>query len=354
MAYYGQKLVNALIRCDASEKIGTGHVMRCLALAQAFKRLDFEVTFLSYDLSKSLISLIENSGFQLELISEGMPGDGFDLNQTQNLAKKISAKIIVLDGYHFGYQYQLNLDSYSKKTILIDDSDGTNQIGTNVILNQNIWASVDRYMSTSRDVEVLAGPRYALFRHEFVAHQRTTVTAKQVKHILVTPGGSDPGNITPTIIRALDSICNIDLQTKIVLGSMNSRMQENRALASTVSAEIEFFEHVNSMPDFMDWADIAISGGGFTTFELALLGVPSLFFIESHYQRLNVETFQGKQMAINLGPSTDCSPQTIATALQQLMENYSLRRSLSQQCMTVFDGKGAERVAAYLAKSIHS
>lgn len=348
MADYGEELVHVLIRCDASVSIGTGHVMRCIALAQALKKLDMTITFLSQSLSKSLKERMVKEGFSLVELTQCAQGDDLDIEQTKTFCQTNNPQILILDGYNFDLEYQMQLNALPSKMLLIDDSDGSRKICADFILNQNIWATTNLYQLSAFESNLLLGPRFALFRQEFCHRIKSRQISPTVQNILVTPGGSDPSNIIPTVVEALKNLNSQQLKIRLLLGSMNQRKEEIKAATKHFPCQLELFDHIDSMPNFMEWADLAISGGGFTTFELALMGTPSLFFIESKYQEPNVNEFEKKQLARSLGHSKNCTASSISKAINEIMTDHAIRTHFSTSCKLLFDGEGASRVAQTL------
>lgn len=336
-----------LIRADASEKMGTGHIMRCLALAQALIDENCSVTFLSQGIANSIESRLNSEGIDVFTPKSFEPGGVSDIAFTIDYFRKSSSDILVLDGYHFELKYQCELKADIDRILFIDDSNGNDKISADLILNQNIWATQKMYSAINKNTRMLIGPSYALFRKEFHSFaQSDPIVNKKVKNILVTMGGSDPGNVIPRALSALNLLKNQDLEIRILLGANNQKSELIRKIASASSFAVKLLEHVDSMPPLMQWADLAISGGGFTTFELALLGVPSLLCIETEYQEPNVKKFESLGLCYNLGNSTQCTAESMAEGLQTVISNFELRQSYSLNAHSIFDSFGAKRVAS--------
>src|SRR5215216_4793334 len=155
-----------LIRADASAQIGTGHIMRCLALAQAWQAQGGAVTFATMKtLPDALQTRLQNEHIVLHLL-DTKPGSADDAAQTAALAASLGAAVVV-DGYHFGGDYQYTLKSAGLKLLFIDDNVHADHYYADFVLNQNIYANEAMYANREPRTILLLGPRYVLLRLEF-------------------------------------------------------------------------------------------------------------------------------------------------------------------------------------------
>src|ERR1022692_1556760 len=124
-----------LIRADASVAIGTGHVMRCLALAQAWQDAGGPVTFVMAESTPAIEERLRSEGVGLIRI-EGVPGSDFDSEQLLAVARTRGPSWVVVDGYEFGEGYQRALKNGRLKVVLIDDNGRSGTYAADVVLNQ--------------------------------------------------------------------------------------------------------------------------------------------------------------------------------------------------------------------------
>ena len=111
---------NLLIRADAGPEIGTGHVMRCLALAEPWLQAGAHVTLVSAHLPTLLAKRVQDSGVKL-LSQPAVPGSSADAKELAQLAVKQKADWIVVDGYHFDADYQRTLKNAGQRVLFFDD-----------------------------------------------------------------------------------------------------------------------------------------------------------------------------------------------------------------------------------------
>jgi UDP-2,4-diacetamido-2,4,6-trideoxy-beta-L-altropyranose hydrolase len=157
-----------LVRADGDAEIGTGHVMRCLALAQAWSKGGDDACFASAKISPSLEQRLLEEKIVTSKIQAAIGGEK-DAAQTIDLARKLGAAWIVADGYRFGSKYQKQINAAGFRLLLLDDYGHTGHYYADYVLNQNL--SVDRKIYADREsfTRLLVGPRYALLRSEFAA-----------------------------------------------------------------------------------------------------------------------------------------------------------------------------------------
>src|SRR5262245_49913761 len=155
-----------LIRADASPEIGTGHVMRCLALAQAWHERGGEAILVTARSIDSLKPRLDEEGLPVRRLDDESGSLG-DARATARLAREIGADWAVLDGYHFTAEYQRVLKAAAVRVLVIDDYGHAEHYWADAILNQNLHARESLYPSRKSDIRLLLGPRYTLLRREF-------------------------------------------------------------------------------------------------------------------------------------------------------------------------------------------
>ena len=336
-----------VIRADASIEIGTGHVMRCLALAQAWQDAGGRALFA---MAKS------TSAIQLRLATEACPivpvtsaaGMADDARQTIAMAREHQADWIVVDGYQFGMDYQRAVKAAGFELLFLDDYGHARHYSADIVLNQNASASSELYMDREPQTQLLLGPRYCLLRREFEAWRDWKRTVSSVCHrVLVMMGGSDPENLTARVIDALALARLDDMEATIVIGGSNPHFArlENRAAQSGQSIKLR--RDAVNMAELMAAADLAISAAGSTCWELCLLGLPALLVELADNQTELVKDLDRRGCAIRVGDRMVLVEQ-IADQLRRVVRSQELRRSLSERSRELVDGRGATRVVSAL------
>lgn len=338
-----------LIRADASTAIGTGHVMRCLALAQAWQRQGGSVLFVMAEVPAPLQARLQSEGMAVQSLSV-VPGSDQDAIATAALAQEAGSRWVVVDGYQFGATYQQQLKQTGVSVLFLDDYGHAALYTADLVLNQNLTAHPAWYEPRSTHTRLLLGTQYVLLRQEFWPwrHWQRSL-APVARKILVTLGGSDPDNVTLKVIYALKLLNIPDLDVVVVVGGSNPHWEMLQATVQDCSFPIRLARNVQNMPDLLAAADLAIAAGGTTTWELAFLGLPSLLLMLAENQRAIAEKLDQSGIAINLGWHDQTAVATIAAAIHQLLPDLETRRKMSQLGQQQVDGWGSLRIVSILS-----
>ena len=263
-----------VIRADASFRMGTGHVMRCIALGQAWQDAGGEVSFVFCCRSDAIRKRLASEGFELIELSAAYPQCETDSSIVLKTAQRKGAKWIVVDGYHFDLEYQQILRHARFKLLYIDDYNHLAQYEMDILLNQNIDAQRLDYVCNPECRKML-GTGYVMLRREFRKTINDSISHGNLHtNLLVTMGGSDPDNATLAVVQALEQIDAGELSVKVLLGAANVHAEGLcRALASS-SLDCELVYSVQDMPGLIRWADFAITAAGSTCWELSAMSIP--------------------------------------------------------------------------------
>lgn len=344
---------NLIIRADADSAMGTGHVMRCLALAQAWQDKGGKVMFVGQIASQSLQQRIGHEGFLYLEIKRSYP-EPDDLQTMLSLIKKdgvADGHWVVVDGYHFTADYARNLREAGAKVVVIDDYAHQPQYQADLLLNQNLGSEEIGYPINS-DATILAGSKYVLLRREFLkqTNHAPQDTANVGNHVLVTMGGADPENVTLKVIEALEQVNLSQLEVKIVVGAANPHCHFLEKRMAQVLFKGELLYDVNNMVPLMKWADVAITAGGSTCWELACLGVPLLVIVVADNQKEIAKQLAEHDAAVNLGWAHSLDVEKIANSISAIIAGKSERMKLSANGKLLMDGHGVQRVIWQMEK----
>jgi len=340
----GSKCQSLFIRADANARIGTGHLMRCLALAQAWKAQGGQAMFITSCESGGLWRRLSDEGFQIIMVERSYP-DPADWEITSRALAAHSDAWVVLDGYHFHPAYQRQIKEAGHQLLVIDDTAHLDYYYADVVLNQNINAEWLHY-SCDPYTRLLLGTRYVLLRLEFLAWQGWQREIPPVaRKVLVTLGGGAPDNQTLKVIQALQQVDGDGLEAVVIVGVSNPHFQQELQSAIHDSRFlIRLVRNAIDMPELIAWADVAVSAGGSTCWELAFMGLPAVVVVLAENQE-GIAAGLGKAgVVLNLSWHTEVSIAQVANTLVGLLEDCDLRRQMSRQGRELVDGLGAERV----------
>ncbi len=337
-----------LLRADGGAEIGAGHVMRCLALAQAWQDAGGAVAFISAGLSGELSQRLAEARMTV-LDLDQVPGSSQDAEATAQHALRAGAEWVVADGYGFGEEYQRVIKQAGLKLLVLDDYGHAEHYHADIVLNQSLDAAGSLYGVCEPTTRLLLGTTYALLRREFVRQGNRPRAIPQIaRHVLVSFGGSDPHDLSAKTIRAIRSIDEPALETTVVAG--DDRLQARLApLAGDGPQRIKVLGHVSEMPELMGRADLAIAAAGGSSWERALLRLPSLVVIAAKNQRSIARALDHAGAALVLGWWHEVSEADLAGSIRDSAMDAPLRGRQSEAAGRLVDGMGAGRVVQAMA-----
>lgn len=368
-----------VIRADANSKIGMGHVMRCLSVADALLKRGEEVLFVTAD--DTPVPLLTKKGVPYRVLHTDyadmeaeLPGLLCilqELTQRAELPEEVLSRMssqrkdiaILVDSYYVTEKY---LAALKKRitTIYMDDIYAFSY-PVDMLINYNIYGEEMGYEKDAAfaDTKLLLGANYVPLREEFSAGAgyvqsrkelslgAANVTPAEEGGILITTGGSDSFNLAGQLL--MEAMKYDALKTKeyhVVSGSLNPHIGELQALAQK-HENIHIHCNVTNMAELMAESEVALSAGGSTLYELCAMGVPVIAFSFAENQERLVQTFVKRGIAQYGGNyRTDGNKmiQNTIAGLETLLEDKNLRTEYRKKARTLVDGKGADRIAEAL------
>lgn len=364
--------LNAAFRVDASLDIGTGHVMRCLTLADVLTGMGIACRFVCRDHSGNLVGLIRQRGFDVETlpldlavwaVNDDDPDHASwlacswrtDAEQTRAALEGLEADWLIIDHYALDARWEHAMRSHAGSLMVIDDlADRLHDC--DVLLDQSFGRDADDYRSLVPETcRLLIGTGYALLRPQF-AHRRSDSLQRRKsvspRKLLVSLGGVDKGNFTSQVLGALED-CHLSEQTEIfvVMGPHAPWLENVRALSAQMPWTTQVLTNVEDMADLMAQSDLAIGAAGSTSWERCTLGLPTILLIVADNQKEVGQRLADEGSAILI--ETDASfSATLREAVDSLVSDVALLDKMSQCAATICDGEGCERVARALIGGI--
>lgn len=333
------------MRADASPEIGTGHVMRCLALAQTWQDRDGTAVFLMAQSTPAIRERLNREN--CEIISvDAIVGSVDDAGKTLEVARQCGCDWLVLDGYRFDATYEAGVRGHGFRVLCVDDLDDRRHCA-DVILNPNLTASKSEYEHRGSASELLLGTKYSLLRREFRSWRDWNREIPPVaRKILVTLGGSTPEALALSILEALYQVKNQVERVIFVLGASSGESKPLKQAAAKMEGKISLVWCATDMATLMAEADVAIAAAGATCWELCFMGLPALIVDVAANQTAEAVELHRQACAKYLGSASALRPRRLAEELSELLRSHKLRQEVSQRCRTLVDGRGAERAVA--------
>jgi len=331
-----------LFRTDASQAIGTGHAMRCLALAEAIRELGDEATLVTKEMPEGILKRFQEEDVRIQM-THATAGSAEDVKETIAIASAIGASWVIADGYAFGEEYQKGVVDAGLRLLIIDDYGSSKHYHATIVLNQNIGAAPALYEGKiSHSALLLLGPSYALLRREFREWKgEPSGTSEMASRILVTFGGGDPPNATAWVLNALKEMPSLSITA--LVGASNPHGEELESLTRD-HMHISLKRDVHNMPTALATSDIVVSAGGSTTYESAFMGVPAITVIIAENQKGLAEGIAKQGATECLGWLQDCKPGVLRKHVQALIEDQKKRDGMVIAGRSLVDGCGAPRL----------
>lgn len=344
------------IRADASIKIGTGHIMRCLTLAEAIRGAGAIVDFITRPHLGDLNEQILSKGFKIHLLPDLNEAElqqdlsGYeqwlgvkqetDAEETINLLKGKSIDWLIVDHYALDQRWEGKVKPYIDKVMVIDDLAERRHV-CDILLDQNLGRQEFEYLHlVPKNCKTLTGPRFALLRPEFSLLREKSLKRREVsdlRNVLITMGGIDRHDATSSVLDAL-KICSLpaNCEITVIMGSHAPWLDRVRDVAQTMPWETKVRVNVSDMAQVMYESDLCIGAAGSTSWERCCLGVPTIILILADNQRKIANELSNNQISIV------CEDvKKLSTVVKQIK---SALFSFTQRSSTIVDGQGVSRI----------
>ena len=346
--------------------MGSGHLMRCLTLADALNERGAEILFICRELSGNLINIIENKGYSVTRLQQPraeysaapedvLHAEWLGVSWQQDAANSITAlgktqtQWLIVDHYALDRRWEEFLRPHVGNIMVIDDL-ADRPHDCNILLDQNLYADMETRYNTKIPAMCtkLLGPRYALLRPEFSLARRTLRERDGVvRKLLVFFGGSDESNETAKALEAIRLLDRPDVAVDVIVGLANPHREAIESCCLKLQ-NVTYHCQVGNMAELMAAADLAIGAGGATTWERCALGLPSLVMVTAANQQELAETGARHGLFFYLGTTSSVSVENLHNALEVFLGSSESLCAYSAKGLAVVDAKGMQRVAGLL------
>jgi len=367
-----------LFRVDASLEIGTGHVMRCLTLADALTLKGADCQFICRAHEGNLIEFIRSKGYVAHALpiaheaSEGSNETGPDaptnpahshwLGTTQAHDVEVCAPILgaqrpdwlIVDHYGLDIYWEHALAPYYHALMVIDDL-ADRRHACKLLLDQTFGRDAADYRPlVPRDCQLLCGSQYALLRPEFAALRAYSLQRRSspaLRELLITLGGVDKDNVTGLVLEAL-RMCPLpaDCQITVVMGTTAPWLDDIRKQAQDMPWPTRLLVGVSDMAQLMADSDLAIGAAGATSWERCCMGLPTIMIVLAENQKLIARAMAVVRAAVVV--DVDYLLQQLPNVLSHHGDEASLR-IMSTAARNVCIGRGAKSVVSLMLKEVH-
>lgn len=332
-----------LLYAECGSAVGTGHVMRCIALAHSLHSRGDDILIASEDGSAN--ELAGREGLPFHAVSRGhidsmLAADAFD--------------VVVIDSYLMSSETLATLNRLVP-VVYFDDLQ-QDVFGVSLLVNGNLTAKLERYdrIYRGRSTRVLAGASYCVLRQEFSNLPRFE-NKRQIENVLISTGGSDPHAASVHLSETLLACRPLsDATVHVLVGALNPNVDKLQDLEKA-SGRLVLHRGVSRVAGIMRMCDLAVAAAGTTLNELCTCGVPTIAYALADNQRGCPAVFARKSAACDAGEYLDDRFfRRFSALIERAASDYHFRVSLSQASQQLFDGKGADRICEAIHELIHT
>tara|TARA_B100000989_G_C19533146_1_gene471613 strand:- start:11958 stop:13025 length:1068 start_codon:yes stop_codon:yes gene_type:complete len=344
-------------RVDSSKNIGSGHVIRCLRIANKLRDKNADCSFICKELSGNLIKLIKDQGFKVFLLpheiiksneNSSIVVDKLfnwknDALQTAKILKNLQTNTLIVDHYDIDKKWEEYQKPYCKKIMAIDDLD--NRIhSVDIILDQNLFPNIQRrYLNSNKNCKKFIGLEYAFLDPNFIKNRKLIKRQKkEVSKIFIYLGNTGSSNILRRILKVfIDNSLNKFKVEVIFTGDAEER---NKII--NLSKNHKFIKLLDTQPnlaDIMSSADLSIGAGGLTTWERIYLGLPSAVVTVADNQKECSEYLNSLGLIWLIGHHDQVGDNKITDDIKKLLSSENLF-DFSKRCLSVNIGTKSSEV----------
>ncbi|MFN8370973.1 MAG: UDP-2,4-diacetamido-2,4,6-trideoxy-beta-L-altropyranose hydrolase [Bacteriovoracaceae bacterium] len=338
---------NILFRVDSSFKLGSGHLVRCLTLAQQIlKTTTNTITFITRKDDGNFNHLIKNNP-EIKIIELPTEPD-FDIKddsiKTAEILKSFnSVDLLIIDHYQIDITWELVVQNHTKKIMVIDDL-YNREHSCDFLLDQNIINLTNPYSNlVKKACTFFLGPSYALLREQFLDQKKQMnelANLETINSILLFFGGSDPENETIKAIIAVTSMnfkkirCIVPNNFKVKEFIKNFEQHEN----------IEFLSNVQDMASLLINTDLYVGAGGSITWERCCLGVTGVVVSIADNQTEIAEQLDQQKFHYYLGTTKEVTVTSYIRTISEIIANLDELNNYRRKSFQLVDGLGVEKI----------
>lgn len=347
-----------LFRADASERIGAGHVLRCLNLAGELGRRGLDSVFACARLTPYTRGRLAAAGAELIEIgpSPGLADEplGWDRSPLDEAGQRADAarcraalagrapEWTIVDHYRLDRCWEQAFAAGGGRLLVVDDL-ANRPHDCAILVDQTFGRDPTDYAAlVPPDCRILVSARYAMLRPGFAAARPRALARRRgstARNLLVSLGTTDMGRIT---LKAVESAlaAGVSCAIDVVLGAGAPSLEPVRALARD-NPRLRLHVDPADMIGLMVEADLAVGAPGVSSWERCCLGLPAVTIVIADNQR-----FVSKMLAEAGAVAAVDSPDRIGAAVAALVDDDGARGRMIAAAAAITDGTGAGLVAA--------
>lgn len=341
----GKSLGTVVFRADASTMIGTGHVMRCLALARELGRRSARCVYLTREMPPAISETVAANGCEILELDPGVP----DGEATAAAIAVRQPDWVVVDHYGLDAEWRADAVPPDIPVLAIDDL-ADRKLDCEVLLDQTHGRTASDYDDlVPESATRLVGGQYALLRPEFAEIRPAALSARAARdpaRLLLSLGGTDPGGATVAVLREIAKSGANWPRITVVLGGAAATATAVRAQAEMMQTQVDIHVASRDVAALMRDSDLAIGAGGTMSWERCCLGLPTGIVLLADNQVLVAESLVAAgaaELVGDLRKTADLGG--LGRFVRHMGRDRRRLQEMSKAAAAITDGKGASRVA---------
>jgi len=335
--------MNIGVRVAASDKIGTGHLKRCISLSLEIKEnLDVDVIFF-FSGDDRYLDLLKKHDLAFHKIKSNTFNYLDDANLLKSIVNKnnIELSFIIVDHYKIDINWEKQLSDY--KIIVLDDL-ANRKHHADILIDQNLYNNYQkRYLDlVNKGCILLLGPKYAILNNKYKKLRKDHIRTNSYKNVLISFGGTDEFELTEQLLAKFSSCPDLD---EYIFHAVITKSFKNKPLIRSYSRyeNIEIYEDLDCLSNLMYECDFSIGAGGTTTWERFAMKLPAIVIAIAENQVESANHLKKKGFINFIGSATDLPKDWVENIIYIMKDKINLERQ-SKKISQIVDAEGTKRI----------
>ncbi|MBL6654565.1 MAG: UDP-2,4-diacetamido-2,4,6-trideoxy-beta-L-altropyranose hydrolase [Flavobacteriaceae bacterium] len=335
--------MNIGVRVEASDKIGTGHLKRCISLSLEIKEnLDADVIFF-FSGDDRYLDLLKNHDLAFHKIKSNTFNYLDDVKLLKSIVKKnnIELSFIIVDHYKIDINWEKQLSDY--KIIVLDDL-ANRKHHADILIDQNLYNNYQkRYLDlVNKGCILLLGPKYAILNNKYKKLRKNLIKKNSYKNVLISFGGTDEFELTEQLLAKFSSCPDLN---EYIFHAVVTKSFKNKPLIRSYSRyeNIEIYEDLDCLSSLMYECDFSIGAGGTTTWERFAMKLPAIVITIAENQVESANYLKKNGFIDYIGKAKDLRKDWIENIISMIKDKKNLE-SQSKKISDIVDAEGTKRI----------
>ncbi|QJR81829.1 UDP-2,4-diacetamido-2,4,6-trideoxy-beta-L-altropyranose hydrolase [Alteromonas pelagimontana] len=337
-----------VFRVEASTQSGLGHLMRCLAIAQAAEDQSIPSIFLLSEEGKVLARARHDWTYDVISVPifESQHEEGSWIREILNA---VNASALIVDGYSFTSELLVPIRNCETSVVVLDDGSNALTAFADIVINPATREYDELYLQSQASLRLCTGDKYRLLRREF---QVLSLPSIEARHgIAVNLGGSDPMSLTLPVLQLLQQTLP-EVPVRVVTGAGYRNLPALERFIAQSPLAVQHIHNCQNMADVWSHARVAISAAGGSQFELAVCQTPSLLLMVAENQRGATNLARSQGWCEFFDCTTEFPEPRLSSALTELFFNEHRLKEMSAKASKLHDALGAIRVLEVISEAL--